>query len=210
MDGDDSRDGDRGHSRDLSVEVRRHESLVHWVVHRQWLGGLPYAEAVQAGRIGLWRALARYEPSRGCTVSTYAVPAIERAVWRAVARARRDGVGPPVVDEDGLDLDETVDAERAVALVAELVATLPDTLRRVVVARWGLGGAEPSTFRDIGRGLGVTKQRAHQLHTEALIHLADPATSLPLRQLLECNTVADYRTFLARRDAWQRARRGTR
>ena len=210
MDGDDSRDGDRGRTRDLSVEVRRHESLVHWVVHRQWLGGLPYAEAVQAGRIGLWRALARYDPSRGCTVSTYAVPAIERAVWRAVARARREGVGPPVVDQDGLDLDDSVDAERAAALVAELVATLPDVLRHVVVAHWGLGGAEPATFRDIGRGLGVTKQRAHQLHTEALIRLADPAASLGLRQCLGCNAVADYRRFRARRDAWLRARRGTR
>jgi hypothetical protein len=41
----------------LDQHLAQHEKLVHWVVHRQWLGRLPYLEAVQAGRIGLWHAL---------------------------------------------------------------------------------------------------------------------------------------------------------
>jgi hypothetical protein len=41
----------------LDRHMEKHENLVHWVVRRQWLGSLPYLEAVQAGRMGLWRAL---------------------------------------------------------------------------------------------------------------------------------------------------------
>jgi DNA-directed RNA polymerase sigma subunit (sigma70/sigma32) len=31
-----------------------------------------YEEVVQEGRIGLWRALLRYDPARGAAFSTYA------------------------------------------------------------------------------------------------------------------------------------------
>ena len=65
-------------------EIRRHEALVRWVVGWQWLGTLAYADACQEGRIALWRALTRYDPRRGTAFSTYAVPAIARAVRRAV------------------------------------------------------------------------------------------------------------------------------
>jgi len=53
----------------------------------------------------------------------------------------------------------------------------------------------------------VTRQRAQQLHAEALLWLAQPAHSLALRQLLDRNTPADYRAFLARQRAWLRRRR---
>lgn len=73
------------HEPDIAQALAKHEGLVHWVVRRQWLGDLPYAGALHVGRIGLWQALQRYDPSRGAAFSTYAVPAIKRAVWRAVA-----------------------------------------------------------------------------------------------------------------------------
>jgi RNA polymerase sigma factor (sigma-70 family) len=198
------------HKRDLSVEVTQHERLVHWVVHRQWLGGLPYTEAVQEGRIGLWRALERFDPARGCTVSTYAVPAIERAVWRAVARAQRGRARPAEAGpaDPPRDPDACIDAEQVADVLHAMVVRLPDVLAFVVIAHWGLDGREPWTFATIGQALGVTKQRAHQLHTEALIQLADPTHSLALRRLVDRNTVADYQAFLRRRRAWQRARRG--
>ncbi len=34
----------------------RTKGLVHWVVRPQWLGALPYADALHVGRVGLWRA----------------------------------------------------------------------------------------------------------------------------------------------------------
>jgi hypothetical protein len=54
---------------DHAVEIDRalvkHERLVHWVVHRQWLGELSYVAAVQAGRLALWRAIQGYDSQRG-------------------------------------------------------------------------------------------------------------------------------------------------
>jgi len=52
--------------------MSRHDGLVQAVVRRQVLGDLPFFEALQAGRIGLWRAILGYDPQRGTTFSTYA------------------------------------------------------------------------------------------------------------------------------------------
>ena len=42
-----------------------HEDLIQAVVRQQVLGDLPFGEALQAGRIGLWRAILGFDPSRG-------------------------------------------------------------------------------------------------------------------------------------------------
>src|SRR5207302_11300783 len=73
--------------------MAQHERLVHWLVHRQGWDGLTYAEAVQAARVGLWHALQGYDPTRGTRFSSYAVPVIRHAVWRAGAPPRRGGPG---------------------------------------------------------------------------------------------------------------------
>jgi len=197
---------------EMAAAMAKHEPLVHWVVHRQWLGGLPYREAVQAGRIGLWRAIEGFDPGRGNRFSSYAVPIIARAVWRAVAQeraaARPDDVRTRLPVD--LDLEAASDARVAGELLAHMVAALPERLRTVIVARYGLGGTDSQTFREIARTYGVTRQRIQQLELEAVLWLADPAVSVRLRRYLGHNTVADYRAYLARRRVWQRAGRSWR
>ncbi len=56
----------------LNALMARHDGLVQAVVRRQVLGDLPFAEALQAGRIGLWRAILGYDVKRGTAFSTYA------------------------------------------------------------------------------------------------------------------------------------------
>ncbi len=195
----------------LSVDqmLANHERLVHWVVHRQWLGDLSYAAAVQAGRLALWQAVQGYDAQRGTAFSSYAVPAIQRAVWRAVAVATApvceqccEWVPQPAVDPEQATL-RRLTAE----LVRAWLAQLPERLAYVIVAHYGLADEPPQTFAQIGHALGVTRQRAHQLHREALFWLAQPSHSLALRHWLERNTRADYQTFLAQQRRWLRQRR---
>lgn len=198
----------------LDRHLAEHEALVHWVVHRQWLGPLPYQEAVQAGRIGLWRAVKGYDPERGHAFSTYAVPAIRRAVWRAVVEAQRQESLPSSCSSSGAYLSpdirqalDEVERCQVYATLYDLVRSLPWRLAYVIVARYGLGGDVPQTWPAIAERLHVTRQRIQQLHAEALLWLAHPARSVELRRLVGRNTVADYRAYLARQRAWQRAQR---
>jgi hypothetical protein len=66
-----------------------HEGLVHAVVRKQVLGDLPFADALQAGRIGLWHAILGFDPQRGMAFSTYAWTCIMHRVWREVKLAER-------------------------------------------------------------------------------------------------------------------------
>jgi RNA polymerase sigma factor (sigma-70 family) len=183
---------------------------VHWVVRRQWLGDFPYAEALHVGRIALWKALRRYDPTRGTAFSTYAVPAIQRAVWRAVAQAQphpQELLIPHPPQQETPDPEEQVEVTLIHQALYRLVARLPRPLDYVIVTRYGLHGRPPQTFTAIGHALGLTGERTRQLHLEALLWLAHPAHSLDLRKLLDRNTVADYQAYLARLRTRLRARR---
>ena len=80
------RSAQAGSPESLDRLLRQHEGLVRQIVAHQQLCGLPFEEALQAGRIGLWRAIEGYDPQRGTRFSTYAYPAIIRQVWDAVRR----------------------------------------------------------------------------------------------------------------------------
>jgi RNA polymerase sigma factor (sigma-70 family) len=198
------------HGADLSQAIVQHEKLVRWVARRQWTGGLPWADVWQVGRIGLWRALQGYNPERGTAFSTYAVPAIARAIWRAVTLAQRKPPEEltPQPPQEAPDLEDHLERVISYEWLHGLVAALPR--RRVIVTHYGLDGRAPQTLSEIARAWGVSPQRIFHLRTEALLWLAHPARSLALRQLLGYNTVADYQAYLARQRRWQRMTRGRR
>lgn len=182
------------------AQMAQHERLVHWVVRRQWLGTLSFQDALHEGRIGLWSALCHYDPERGTAFSTYAVPAIAHAIWRAVALENRfsHADGPDaslIVDSDEIEALERAQTDAA---LHDLAAQLPLRLRHIIIAHHGLDGSPPQTFAAIGRALGVSRQRVHQLHVRAILWLAHPAQSLYLRRLLERNNRRDYQEALSR------------
>ena len=196
----------------LNLLMARHDGLVHAVVRRHGLGALPFAEALQAGRHGLWRAILHYDPRRGLAFSTYAWPCILRPVWRAAqAQAHcefsgvicRAVIPRPVVDPAA---EQEVHTVRQT--LSQLVEHLPECLRYVVVARYGLDGHPAATYAEIGASLGLTRQRICQLHTEALVWLRQPAHSQMLRSLLDRHTVADYQAADELAQRWLRQRGG--
>ena len=201
------------HEIDLNRAVMRHEKLVRWVVNRQHWAGLAWADVLQVGRIGLWRALQRYDPGRGTAFSGYAVPAIERAVWRAVVLARRQPPEEltPHPPQAAPDLDAHVERVLSYEALYRLVAALPRRRwRAVIVTHYGLDGRPAQSLSELARAWGVAPQRIFQLRAEALLWLAHPARSGTLRQMLDHNRVADYQAYLARYRRWQRMKRGRR
>ena len=64
----------------LNQLMARHDGLVQAIVRQQVLGELPFEEALQAGRISLWRAILGFDPSRSFAFSTYAWPSIKHHI----------------------------------------------------------------------------------------------------------------------------------
>jgi RNA polymerase sigma factor (sigma-70 family) len=202
-----------GCARSLDQLMRQHEALVQAVVRRQVLADLSFEEALQAGRIGLWHAILRYDLSRGLAFSTYAWPAIMRQVWRAVKVQQCEHGSAPVHDTAKGAAAEPVAVlvDQAVCrALCGLVQDLPERLRYVIIARYGLADAPPAFYREIGAALGVSGEWARRLHQEALARLRQPATSQTLRSLLERHTQDDYETADILAQRWLRQRGGHR
>jgi RNA polymerase sigma factor (sigma-70 family) len=178
------------------------------------LGELSFSAAMQAGRIGLWRAIMGYDPQRGYAFSTYAYPAVARHVWQAVKRNERaERSSVPMAAAAMIDqTDPEVIWESALVKVSlyQLVGRLPERLQTIIIARYGLGGNSAYSYREIGATLGLTGERVRQLHTEALVWLRHPAHSQRLRTLLGRHTLADYEAADGQAQRWLRRRGGRR
>lgn len=57
--------------------------------YRRANSGMEFADIIQAGNLGLLRAVEKFDPDRGCKFSTYAVPWIHHEIRRAFANESR-------------------------------------------------------------------------------------------------------------------------
>jgi RNA polymerase sigma factor (sigma-70 family) len=164
---------------------------------------------LQEGRLGLWQAILHFDPGRGVAFSTYAWVAIERQVWRAVARSRDQPVGW----EEAARVEPEAAAEAAwqreqvqVAL-PDALRQLPERLRRVLVVTYGLQGKAPCSLAALGRESGVSRERVRQWRNEALVLLRLPAVSGRLRQVCGQDDRAAYQQANRLNRTWQKSRR---
>jgi RNA polymerase sigma factor (sigma-70 family) len=179
--------------------LRQHEGLVRQIVAHQQLCGLPFEEALQVGRIGLWRAIEGYDPQRGTRFSTYAYPAIIRQVWDAVRRnmawERRQvpqallGVFLEAKSPDERQKEEWEEVEK---VLRGMVAGLPERQGEVLRRHYGLKGAARQTLAEIGAEWGVSRQRVYQIEEAALVWLRQPGHSQELRNLLGRHSQGEY------------------
>jgi RNA polymerase primary sigma factor len=83
-----------------------------------------------------------------------------------------DAVLGDFVAGDGLLPEEEVELELRRQALRAALESLPDREREVVTLRYGLGGIEPRTLEEIGRQLGLTRERVRQIELESLRRLA--------------------------------------
>ena len=199
----------------LNLLLRKHEPLVMYAVNRQNLGDLPLAEADQAGRLGLWKAILRYDPNRGYQFSTYAYPAIVHQVWQAVKVHCRDNRKAHATREWAVFFRhwETGPAQRQAeqelqACLQAMVQRLPERLERIIRSRYALDGEPWQTLAAIGQEMGLTKERIRQLQVEALVRLRHPANSQELRTLRQYHSQQEYEWAEELAQTWLRRRGG--
>ena len=204
-----------GSQESLNLLLLRHERLVHWVVHRQWLYTLPYEAAVQEGRRGLWHAILGFDPERGSKFSTYACPAIMKYVWAGVKaevrRSRREiptevlGLYFHENSPDPARLQEWEDVRQS---LLALVRQLPEVQAQVIEMHYGLDGQIPLSQPEIARQFGVSQQWINQVEIAALVWLRQPAHSQELRSLLARHDLAQYELADRLAQDWLRRRGG--
>jgi RNA polymerase primary sigma factor len=129
----------------------------------------------------LWMELGR-EPTLEEIAEEASLPVEQAKEVRAAARAsasldqpvgeQDDAVfGDFVAGDDPLPEESVEVSLRSQALTVALQA-LPDRERQVLVLRYGLVDEEPKTLEEIGKRLGLTRERVRQIELESLRRLA--------------------------------------
>jgi RNA polymerase sigma factor (sigma-70 family) len=190
----------------LAALLRENENLIWAVVFTQWIGQAALVDLVQVGRIGLWKAIQHYDPQRGVRFPTFACLAIRRRIWREVARASKATgrlEAPPHQDWVG-ELSSEWQRTQLHQALEEGLAQLSARQRQVIEWHYGWGGGAPQKFSEIGRTLGLCRERIRQIHNAALMLLRTPGLSLSLRSLCEQGSRENYREALRQNRVWQR------
>lgn len=185
-----------GDRQSLNALMRAHERLVHWVARRQWRGQLSYEEVVQAGRLGLWQAILKYDTRRGTAFSTYAWPAIARRIWRTVQLAERHATVFPQGIQVAADTETAGHWARTCTLLHTLVARLPEPERQLVTQYYGLDGGGGCTQQTLSAARGCTRQAISYQLRKAVRRLRHPGWSGELRAHLQYNQRTAYRAAL--------------
>ena len=129
----------------------------------------------------LWPQLGR-QPTLDEIADEANLPVEQAREVRAAARAStsldqpvgddEDAVFGDFVAGDGPLPDEQAELNIRSATLLEALLSLPERDRSVLVLRYGLADEDPKTLEEIGRRLGLTRERVRQIEVQSLRRLA--------------------------------------
>jgi len=135
-----------------------------------------FFELVSDGNMSLIRAVEKFDFSRGNKFSTYASWAIMKNFARTIPEEnyRRDRfvTGHEEMFEAAADTrtdeHEYESAQkRNQEAVKGMLGRLDDRERRIIISRYGINGVSEQTLEQLGRELGITKERVRQIESRA-------------------------------------------
>lgn len=146
---------------------------------------LSFYELISDGNFSLLKAVEKFDYTRGNKFSTYASWALFRNFARSIPDERKhqdrfraadvEVFESRMEDRRSLWQDLRVHKER-VTQIHRLMKELDDRERTIIQRRYGLGEHDhPQTLRQVGRDIGVTKERVRQIETRAMEKLRKAA-----------------------------------
>jgi RNA polymerase primary sigma factor len=163
--------------------VRTNLALVLAMAKRTRLGETDFAEIVSEGNMALLRAVDKFNVERGFKFSTYACRAILKAFSRTAMKSSRHRTRFPVEFEPDLEKSDWSDRKRDMVeedcvdelkqIVDRNLAELSDVEQTVIRRRfnWEQQEESPLTLEEVGKIIGVTKERVRQIQNKALIKI---------------------------------------
>ena len=155
--------------------VEANQRLVVSIARKHVRPGDDLSERVSDGNVALIQAVDRFDYARGNKFSTYACWAIING-FRRKRRKMNDRVRfvtdhkellQSTADTRADEHDHEKTQKECQCQVERWLGRLDDRERRIIASRYGIGGADEMTLKQIGKEMGITKERVRQIETRA-------------------------------------------
>jgi len=154
-------------------------ALVVAMAKRTRINSVEFGELVSEGNMALLRAVDKFDASRGFKFSTYACRAILKSFNRLATRTGTYRQHFPTEYDPSLESSDELERrhqdERELAIedlgrvLARNTADLTRVERQVVCERFGVAGVHsPQTLEQVGKHVGLSKERVRQVQNDAL------------------------------------------
>jgi RNA polymerase primary sigma factor len=161
-------------------------------IAKQFKGyGLPFADIIEEGNIGLIKAIDRFDPKRDNKVISYAVWWIRKCILEAIEKksmleaeniddiynhvddeneeeSNENNIKVITTEKDDFNDNENDFSFNIKQVVEDLFEGVPERERSIISDYYGLYGEAPKTLDEIGLEVNLTKERVRQLNEKAL------------------------------------------
>lgn len=175
--------GDKTAKEQLIVHNLR---LVVYIAKKFDNSGVGIDDLISIGTIGLIKAVSTFNSDKGIHLATYAARCIENEIlmyFRNQKKTAQDVfISDPIdTDKDGnaltlidiiadtSDIAEEIDTKMGLEKLKVIISgCLDERERRIIEMRYGLGGREELTQRDIAKKLGISRSYVSRIEKSAL------------------------------------------
>jgi RNA polymerase sigma factor (sigma-70 family) len=171
------------------VPAKLAKDILHWhykaEAYRDQIAQVDFSDLVSEGNMALLRAVDKFDAARGFKFSTYACRAILKAFSRSGVKLSKYRSLFPTDFDPKLEKSDYMERKREEheadcadeirQIIAHNRAELTDIEQEVIEHRFAVGhkreeqpDASPLTLEQVGRIIGVTKERVRQIQNKAL------------------------------------------
>ncbi len=163
--------------------------LVSHIVRKYYASSKNQEDLVSVGVIGLVKAVDSFNRSNGARFATYAAKCIQNEILMYFRSQKKlcaevslnetidvDRDGNPLTYIDVISCDESITSEIERKISTQRAMRYVNTIldereRQIITMRYGLGGTEPMTQREVAAALGISRSYVSRIEKNALEHL---------------------------------------
>ncbi len=181
----------RGDTEARNTLIEHNLRLVAHIVKKYYAAGCDQDDLISIGTIGLIKGISGFRQDKGVKLATYVSRCIENEILMYFRQERKNAGLISLSDSpdgdadvDGLSLEDTLcdasdmeeelqNRELCASLRGLMEKNLEPREREILILRYGLGGNEPLTQRDVAERSGISRSYVSRIEKRALEKLRE-------------------------------------